>query len=480
MKELDNRTFSIKKRLIHTILSALIFFLSIAIGLTYLFARHEIEEVYDAHLSQSAKMLSNFTTTLSNKPNPEHYKSLYNAWINAIIEARQNDIHNYEYHPYEQNFIFQIYHQGQLIWQSNSQHLTIEHNPLFSGFKNIQLNHQDWRLFQLPIKITNDPLTTSSYIIVAEKQKIRDEITNEIALSSAIPLLVLIPILLVIIIYLIDKNLLPLHTLKLAISQRHANKLDHIYLAHTPLELKSLVNTLNLLLSELEQAREREKRFTRMAAHELKTPLTILRLNAEHALSSQDQQTKSLALNTIIDGIDRTDRLMHQLLTLAKIEQLRKIDKKEIDIKTLITHEIAELAPLALRNNQEISFEGASAYLEAESILLPLLFKNLIDNAIRYSGENSKIEVYLTQSDTKIIIRIHDSGEIIPDEIKKHIFEHFYRGKQNNTHGSGLGMSIVQDIIELYKGTIEIKTAEIDNKIGNAFIITLPKLYANN
>ncbi|SET50435.1 sensor histidine kinase [Thorsellia anophelis] len=467
------KPFSIKKRLILSILTVLIIFLTIAITMAYLFARHEIEEVYDAHLSQSAKMLESFMNNLSDDTITHQEHALYQAWFDAMVTARQPEKKAFTTgHPYEQNFIFQIYQNGKLIWQSNTSQLPIHHIPNFQGFADIIVNHTNWRVFQLPVTDNqlDDSNTNQSYILVAENSEIRNEITNEIALSSALPLMLLIPILLILIILLIDNNLQPLNTLRIAISQRHANKLDHIYLANPPTELTSLVSTLNQLLTELEHAREREKRFTLMAAHELKTPLTILRLNAQNAMTYQDQYERLDAFKNILEGIDRTDRLIQQLLTFAKLEQLKYIDKKEIDLASVIKNEIASLAPFAIKQNQEISFEGEPINFNADELLIPLLFRNLIDNAIRYSGFGSTITIKLFFDDSSITIIVSDTGETIPDEVKLRLFENFYRGHAENGQGAGLGMSIIKEIVTLHDGSISINNFEDEHgKLGNHF-----------
>lgn len=471
--------YSIKKRLILSILTVLIIFLTIAISMTYLFARHEIEEVYDAHLSQSAKMLQSFMSNLSDDSLNHQEHSLYQAWFDAMVSARLSDKQAQTVgHPYEQNFIFQIYQNGQLIWQSNTSQLPIKHPTHFQGFADIVLNDAPWRIFQLPLIPTddNDSIDNQNYILVAENRSIRNEITNEIALSSALPLLLLIPILLFLIIVLIDKNLFPLNALRIAISQRHANKLDHIYLPNPPTELTSLVNTLNQLLTELEQSRAREKRFTLMAAHELKTPLTILRLNAQNAMQYQEPEELADAFTHIIESIDRTDRLIQQLLTLAKIEQLKYIEKKEIDLASVIRNEIASLAPFAIEQNQDISFEGPSITFNADELLIPLLFRNLIDNAIRYSGFGSIITINLNFDEETITVIVSDTGKAIPDSVKVRLFENFYRGHAENGQGAGLGMSIINDIVTLHNGKITINESEaINSGFGNHFKIVFER-----
>src|SRR5690606_27919536 len=154
-----------------------------------------------------------------------------------------------------------------------------------------------------------------------------------------------------------------------------------------------------------------------MAAHELKTPLTVLRLNAENALHSQNPEELKHDLGMILKGIDRTDRLIHQLLTLAKVESLAELTTQQVELSALIRHVIANLAPLAIKQQQQLSFEGDKYWLEGDEILLGVLFKNLIDNAIRYSGTGSEIEVQLTIDTHGAQVTVADSGQAIKEEV---------------------------------------------------------------
>lgn len=136
-----------------------------------------------------------------------------------------------------------------------------------------------------------------------------------------------------------------------------------------------MVETLNQLLNELEQAWQREKRFTRMAAHELKTPLTVLRVNAENALRSTNQEQLKQDLERIFKGIERTDRLIHQLLMLAKVESTQTLRKQPVELANVIKQVIADLAPIAFKQDQQLSFHGESSRLWGDELLLGILFK---------------------------------------------------------------------------------------------------------
>lgn len=207
----------------------------------------------------------------------------------------------------------------------------------------------------------------------------------------------MIPILALILLFLIKKFLRPIDELRLAVSQCDVNKLASIKINHPVVELEPLVKQLNYLLSELDNAWERERRFTRTAAHELKAPLAVLRLNIENALASEDHASQADALNNIVRGVDRTDRLIQQLLMHSRIEAQQRSIFKNINAAALIREVIALLAPLALKNHHDISFYGPDqCIIQGDAMLISILFSNLIDNAIRYSGENSEIKISLS------------------------------------------------------------------------------------
>ncbi|MGL4828532.1 MAG: ATP-binding protein, partial [Vibrio sp.] len=333
------------------------------------------------------------------------------------------------------------------------------------GFADTTLNGEDWRYFQLAQPSQGE---SKEYIVVAEKQRIRDEAINEIASSTAFPQLILIFCLIIVLIVLIERSFQPIQSLKSAIAIRSVHKLDRIYVEEPTVELSPLVETLNTLLSELEQAWLREKRFTRMAAHELKTPLTVLKLNAENALLSTNPEQLKHDLNRILKGIERTDRLIQQLLMLAKVESTHNLTKQPVDLANMIKQVIADLAPIAFKQDQQLSFSGESPRLWGDELLLGILFKNLLDNAIRYSGDSSLIEVQLSYGNGEIEVRVSDSGAAIDALTREKMFDNFYRANSQKGDGAGLGMSICRDIAALHGGLV-ILLPRTDDK--NTFVV---------
>lgn len=458
--------FSIKRRLILVSLFAIVILELITTGFIYDSTNHEIEEVYDARLSSFAKFFALFTPELLDDPSTQNWEAFLEKLQVSHNHGYSKEIRPYG-HPYERNIIFQIVQDGKIILHSTPAPSEFLGKQGFQGYGQTEVNGEYWRYYQ--INIDSDADYT---VLTAEKTKIRHELINEIALSTAVPLLVFIPIVAALLIFLINRFLRPLSDLEKAVSKRDIHKLDRIKVPEPTQELTPLVDELNRLLAQLEAAWQREKRFTRTAAHELKTPLAVLRLNAENALKADSEAERQQDLSNILISIDRTDRLIFQMLTLSKVESKLQIDAQPMYIPDILGQCIAYLAPLAIKNNQEISLDESAkqdplATRLVDPILLESLFSNLIDNAIRYAGAQAKIEVLSFIENDDYVVQVKDTGAAISVEVREHIFEKFYRGHSERGDGAGLGMSIASDIAQLHQASLRLLPNQ--SEIGNCF-----------
>ena len=455
--------YSIKTRLTVSVILLSLAFSILALLLSYRSSQHEILEVYDARLKQTALMLL-ATLPKTNSVDGNAHGEQLKYWENGIGEYMSKHVYTKEDNTYEENLAIKLFHDRLLVWRSDDNLNQLVPISGFNGFGYAFENGKKWRYYQLSSE------TSMDHIIVGERQSLRDEMTVELGLSTAIPQLVVLPCLALMMFFLIDRHFRPLSELKLAIKERSVSKLDRIEIAHPTVELSPLVSALNHLLEQLESAWTREKRFTQTAAHELKTPLTILRLNAENALNSRNRLELEADLKNILLGIERSDRLVQQLLTLARVESLHSLNPTLVDIHALLQRVVADLAPLALRNGQDISLEGQRITRLADETLLMILFSNLIDNAIRYSGKCSVIGVAIEVCGPEVQIRVKDNGVAICPETRDRLFESFYRSKTSSGDGAGLGLSITQDIARLHGGQVRLLAR---NDGWNTFLVTL-------
>ncbi|WP_171733607.1 cell wall metabolism sensor histidine kinase WalK [Vibrio sp. AIC-3] len=467
----DKKSYSIKRQLTLSVVVLVSVLLLISLYFSFQSAKHEVEEVYDARLGQSAKLML-LTLSISTKERTlANHRELFNEWMENIESMSKSDDDNVTKfgHPYEQNLVFQFYRDNTLIWSSDQSLHALSTSFDNNGYADIVKDATQWRTFQISLPQTKHD---NEYVVVAEKYKIRKEIIHEIALSTSIEQLLILPTLLLLLFWLIDKHFRPINDLRTAITQRNVHRLDRIHVKDNTVELAPLVDSLNSLLSELKLAWQREKRFTRAAAHELKTPLTILRLNVENALESNDPEQLRGDLLNILQGIERTDRLIHQLLTLAKVDSLSERVFDTVELTPLLQTVVADLAPLALKHKQDISLSSSNIAISGDRMLLEVLFRNLVDNAIRYSGEHSDIQVSVIEKNNTIKVLISDTGPDIPKETRERIFEQFYRGHSEHGDGAGLGMSICKDITALHRATLELIPRENSR---NTFIVEFPK-----
>ncbi|WP_235608262.1 ATP-binding protein [Salinivibrio proteolyticus] len=439
--------------------------------LVYSEARHEINEVYDARLGQSAKTLALSVMSWGDQP-PDNFTQSYTHWLNAITaNAKDDDTTTPFGHPYEDNLFFQYRVNDALVAKSPNapaQWIGTSDNP---GFDMVTAAGEQWRTFLLVFTL---PDKRQASLLVAEKEAIRQELMTEVSLTIGLPQLLLIPLLAVIVVVLVSRAFRPLGELKETIAARSVDNLDHIHVSQPTVELSPLVKQINYLFSQLNNAWVREKRLVSTAAHELKTPLAVLRLNAENALSATTDAERDNDLTNILTGIDRTDRVIQQLLMLSRVEQQKNTEVTQVDIVPLLREQIAALAPMALTQQQSIELEGQeSLWVKGHPVMLSVLFTNLIDNAIRYAGKGASISVIISHSANTVVVEVIDSGDAISDEIKSRIFDKFFRGHTEKGDGAGLGMSIVKDIVEQHHASIMIQSPYFSD-YGNGFTVTFP------
>jgi two-component system sensor histidine kinase QseC len=228
------------------------------------------------------------------------------------------------------------------------------------------------------------------------------------------------------------------------LSKRAANDLRELASAGMPKEIAPAVNALNGLFKRVEDARERERSFTAFAAHELKTPLAGLKTQAQIALGSSDRQVHANALRQISAGVDRTARLVKQLLDLTSIEASdAEPVLVPVDAKALVDSTVAELGPLAGPRSVEVETEGDEKVM-AEPHFFALAVRNLLENAINHSPEGGVVTCRIAQADMKLTVCIEDDGPGVAEAELSRVTEKFFRGRNKSSTGSGLGLAIAE------------------------------------
>ena len=298
---------------------------------------------------------------------------------------------------------------------------------------------------------------------MGEREDVRGELVGKITLRSLLPDLIGLPLLALLVWSAIGLGLRPLEQVVGLIKARDAENLAPLTLAPLPQELEPMVAALNRLLLQVTSLLEREKRFLADAAHELRTPLAVLRIHAQNALEAPEAADREAALQQLVAGVERATRVVNQLLTLARLEpDARQLAMVELDLAAYLRQELAELIPLALERDQELSFEhdeAADFCLRGDAPSLGILLQNLVGNAVQYTPEGGRIAVTLQAETQRLCLRVADSGPGVPAEQREQLFRRFFR--QGTGQGAGLGLSIVQRIVELHRGEILLGEAEL-------------------
>lgn len=434
---------SIRSRLLIWLLSALIVAVSIAGAAVYRKTLSSVDEMQDYALKQIA-----YSLQYSNKFTPP-----------TVVKSTDSDNEQVEGSADNEDFEFvgQMWAKnGNLIFSSPPgkalPHFTID------GIATVTWEHQQWRLFSIT--------TRNKVIQVGQPFSARTQAAVTIAEQALLPITALIPALGILIWISVSYGLRPLARIATDLGERHVDSMQPIALRQLPQEIRLMVAALNALLKRLADSFRLQRNFIADAAHQLRTPLTALHLQAEIMSRSTDEAEVAAAFYNLKQGIARSTRLVEQMLSLAR--QQPEAGRKtfvRVDLVRLAKCVVGEIAPLAEARNIDLGLvsEGEAFVFGNGDALMTLLI-NLIDNAIRYIPEGKKIDVSIDAKETGITLEVRDNGPGIPVEEMEMVFDRFYRALGNNVIGSGLGLAIVKSITDAHGAKITL--SENDGKSG--------------
>ena len=308
------------------------------------------------------------------------------------------------------------------------------------------------------VRVKNQAIPEKVTIYVAETLNKRHDMMIDILLADLIPQLLFTVLISLYLFKNIKTVLLPLHQLADQIARRSPHDLSPITDAHVFTEVRALTDTINQLLSRLATAIAAQQRFIANAAHQLRTPLAGLKLQAEVAQRENNLVTMQASLRQMQNSADRVSHLISQLLALARSEPIEgSHDLKRIDLHLLVRDVCMEWVPKALQKQLELSFDAPNqpVWIKGDAVLLRELLSNLIDNAIAYGRVNGNVVVRLIFDEHPCLL-VEDDGDGIPDVEQDRIFERFYRIQGSPGDGCGLGLAIVKEIVDLHQAKIQI------------------------
>lgn len=439
---------SIRRRILALVLSLLLLGTALISLFNYLDSSHEVEEVYDAQLVNTARLLQGVMRT----PLPSAERSeLYAAFNSALGQAGQHK----PGHPYESKLAFQVWGPtGEVLVRTASAPQLAE-PPHQAGFADIDLGPHQWRGFLLIDE------QQGVRIWIGERDDVRQELVASIVRHTLLPNLIGSVVLAAFIWWAIGWGLQPLRNMAAVIRARHADSLDPLQLQPLPSELEPMQAALNRLLAQIDQVLERERRFIADAAHEMRTPLAVLRVHVQNATQARDEAERQQSLGYLLGGIDRATRVVNQLLTLARMEPLiERGEMAQVDVLALVRETLAELTPWVLKQGLELDLEAGEGdyHLNADPGSLGIALQNLVTNAVNHSPAGGRLHVRLSADAQRLLLQVEDQGPGIPAEDLERVFERFY--SRGTVQGAGLGLAIVQSIARRHAGQIRLRNLD--------------------
>ncbi|HUW50680.1 MAG TPA: ATP-binding protein [Sulfuricella sp.] len=421
-------------------------------------AHHEIDELFDAQLAQSARVIR-AQSSHALKRDLHESEEIEEIEMNAGEGG----------HKYEQKIAFQIFSgDGKLLLRSASAPTT-RLSSRRSGYSDEYIDGQRWRIFSLG----NDH---GVLIQTGERHDMRNELAADVALRLAYPLIFALPVLALLIWLGVGRSLSPLRRITREVMRRAPDDLAPIDDAQIPLEIRPLADALNTLLKRLARTLENERRFTADASHELRTPLAALKIQAQVAMQTGDEEQRRHALRQVIEGSNRAAHLVDQLLTLARLDHAAPPPETPAELHAVAMECLAQLASMAATKNIELSLAEGRGHIGGDPVMLGVLVRNLVDNAIRYTPPGGAIRVAVTDDGGQAVLEVCDSGPGISTEERTRALERFYRVTGTEENGSGLGLSIVQRIADLHHARLTLETPE--NGQGLCVRVAFPRLAA--
>jgi two-component system, OmpR family, sensor kinase len=429
---------SLRYRLLMVLLAATVLTSLTATGVTYYWARHEIDELLDYQLKQQALALRD------------------KAYLLGSIAVVEPD-------P-EQHVVIQLWdRRGELRYLS---HRGVDlARPGRYGYADIRGDTRDWRAYATQL---------GPWIVqLAQPLQIRRDIAANAAWRILLPTLAVLPLLVVLVWWIVGRVLAPITNLAAALGQRRSNALESLPTAGLPQEIELMVSALNSLIARLREVLDQQQAFMADAAHELRTPLTAVSLQAELLARAESPADAAEALVELQHGVARSAKLVERLLTLARLDAASGRDAAApTDLSALLQRALAERQVLARTRGLDLRAEVEPAVIvDGYANQLQSLVENLLDNALRHTPQGGRITVSLTPRRREICLVVQDTGPGIPVHERERVFDRFYRVPGTQVAGSGLGLAIVQRVVQLHGGSIEIADAPGG---GAAITVRLP------
>ena len=418
---------SLRARLTGALLLAVLAFAALQAAVTYRTARAETEALFDAQMQRIALSLSG---------------SLGAGALSDDAPAADT--------PAAREMIIQIWRaDGVMLYRSPQGRLLPPQTVI--GFSDTVAGGEPYRIYALR--------TATQVVQVAQQTEARGRMAGQLALRAVLPVALLAPVLMLIVWWVVGRAIGPIERVRRQVAARRPDDLAPLPTAGLPAEVRPLGGEMNGLRTRLSDAWEALTHFTADAAHELRSPLAALRLQAQSLQRAPDDATRAIATERLLAGIDRATRLVEQLLALARQEAAGEgAELVSLDLTALARNALADAEPEAARHAIALTLDAPTAHvvLRADEAALAVLLRNLLGNALRHTPPGGQVRVGVREEASVIDLTVEDSGPgIAPDE-RARVLDRFYRVPGTPGHGSGLGLAIVRAIAERHGAALTL------------------------
>lgn len=417
---------SLRTRLLGFLLMAIVLAAGVQAAVAYRTVLKEADDIFDYHMQQMALSLR------AGLPP--------SAAIGGLGDGEQNF-----------DFVVQVWTtQGVRIFESAEDAALPQLAVL--GFADVHARGTTYRVFSVQ--------TRGLVIQVAQDMGVRRKMAGALALRTVGPIAIMAPLLMLVVWWVVSQSLAPVARVRRQVAAREADELSPVSEDGLPDEVRPLVHELNLLFDRVRQAFEAQKHFVADAAHELRSPLTALKLQVQSLERAPDEAARELAIARLVAGIDRATKLVEQMLALARHEASAAAGAKPVPV------DLSEVARLALsdaiasaqarRIDVGLAHADDAVVVSGQPEALRMLLRNLLDNAVKYTPEGGRVDIGIARDDRGTLLTVDDNGPGLPLTERERVLDRFYRSGEPKAPGSGLGLAIVKSIADLHGGTVSL------------------------
>jgi two-component system sensor histidine kinase QseC len=403
----------------------------------YVQTKNEVEHVLDTRLQEAARMVQSLVANSDGTGS-------HNAQADPAVVPEQAS--------YERQLSCQIWSlDGRLVARSSgAPNERLSDHP--NGFSERVVNGETWRVYAV------EDATKGIRVMVGDRLGLRERLVTDLIKGLLAPTLLIIPLLGLLIWTSLGRGLRPLQNMAEELQKRDAEDMRAIDARHAPREIRPVVGALNKLFEKVDAARRHEREVTAFAAHELRTPLAGLKTQAQIAMTAADPAIKAGALQQILVSVDRTSRLVRQLLAVARLDARADIERNDhVNVGKMLEDVAAALSPTSDQIRVILDPALHQTSLRTNLELLTVALRNLFENALQHMPNGGTARWSVQRGSGRLLIALEDEGPGIPEEELSHVANRFFRGRHRSASGSGLGLAIVELALRRLNASLTLK-----------------------